>query len=501
MRSKKTVINTAVALVLQFVTAVCGLILPRLIIKTFGSDINGLTTSITQFLGYVSLLEAGVGAVSRAALYSPLANNDIGKVSTVVKATEQFFRKIALVFLAYCLILAVIYPYLVDASFDWFFASSLVLIIAASTFVQYYFGITYSILLGADQRSYIVNAIQIVALILNTSFAVLLIYFGASIHIVKLASAAIFILRPIGMNIYVKKKYRLDTSCEPDKQAIAQRWDGLGQHVAYFLHNHTDVVLLTLFSTLINVSIYSVYNMITTSLKSLVDTLATGIEAAFGNIIAKNEQSTLHKTFRQYELISSSAVTILFSTAGMLILSFIALYTRKITDANYIQPLFGYILLCSEAVFCIRLPYRAVTYAAGHIRQTRNASFVEAAINIVLSIFLVQSWGLVGVAIGTLAAMLFHTNYHAWYASKNILHRSLWEFIKRQIITVINVVLILTVCHFIVPQKMQSFSVWVLWGVITVTIASGITAVFIAMFYRDDAKQLLARLGRLIRKK
>lgn len=61
MRSKKALANISVALILQIVAIICGLILPRLIISTFGSDVNGLINSITQFLGYIILLEAGVG--------------------------------------------------------------------------------------------------------------------------------------------------------------------------------------------------------------------------------------------------------------------------------------------------------------------------------------------------------------------------------------------------------------------------------------------------------
>ena len=39
----------------------------------YGSDVNGLVSSITQFLGYIALVEGGVGGVIRAALYKPLA--------------------------------------------------------------------------------------------------------------------------------------------------------------------------------------------------------------------------------------------------------------------------------------------------------------------------------------------------------------------------------------------------------------------------------------------
>ena len=58
----------------EMVAVICGLILPRLILSTFGSSYNGITSSITQFLSCVTLLRAGIGGVTRASLYKPLAD-------------------------------------------------------------------------------------------------------------------------------------------------------------------------------------------------------------------------------------------------------------------------------------------------------------------------------------------------------------------------------------------------------------------------------------------
>ena len=81
MRSKNAMMNIGTALILQLLTAISGLVVSRLILQTFGSSVNGLATSITQFLSYVSLLEAGVGGVIRAALFKPLAEQDTEKIS------------------------------------------------------------------------------------------------------------------------------------------------------------------------------------------------------------------------------------------------------------------------------------------------------------------------------------------------------------------------------------------------------------------------------------
>ena len=93
--------NTISALLSQLVTIVCGLVLPRLILQCYGSSVNGLVNSISQFLSVISFLELGVGAVTQTALYGPLANGDIRMQSEVYVSARRFFSKIARILVVY----------------------------------------------------------------------------------------------------------------------------------------------------------------------------------------------------------------------------------------------------------------------------------------------------------------------------------------------------------------------------------------------------------------
>ena len=63
MRTKRTLINFAAALFLQIVTGISGLIIPRLFISAYGSEVNGMVSSINQFLSYITFFEAGLSGV------------------------------------------------------------------------------------------------------------------------------------------------------------------------------------------------------------------------------------------------------------------------------------------------------------------------------------------------------------------------------------------------------------------------------------------------------
>ena len=55
MRSKLALRNMVSSLLLQFVTMVCGIILPRLFIGAYGSTVNGTAASITVSYTHLTL--------------------------------------------------------------------------------------------------------------------------------------------------------------------------------------------------------------------------------------------------------------------------------------------------------------------------------------------------------------------------------------------------------------------------------------------------------------
>ncbi len=130
--------------------------------------------------------------------------------------------------------------------------------------------------------------------------------------------------------------------------------------------------------------------MITTGVKKFIIATATGAEAAFGNMIAKDEMKVLNKNLSTFEFVIYSASIIMFTSMALLIIPFISIYTKGITDINYFRPTFGYLIAIAEFFFCIRIPYQAITRAAGHYSQTRNGAIFETILNIVVSLILVK---------------------------------------------------------------------------------------------------------------
>lgn len=486
MRTKKALLNSISSLLKQFVTVVCGFILPRLILSAFGSEVNGAVSSITQFLGYISLLEAGVGGVTRAALYKPLADDDSKRISGIANATQSFFQKLAIIFLVYVAVLSVAFKYISSTDLSILFTGSLVLIIATSTFAEYYFGITNSLILQADQRTYITTTIQIVTIILNTIISVILINLGCGIHIVKLGSAAVYILRPVLLNIIVRKRYHLDRSEPMNNEALKQRWNGLGQHIAFFVHNNTDSMVVTVFLGLKWASVYSVYYMVSNGIRNIVNALTGGSEAAFGNMIAKNEREVLNSRFRMLETLGACIITVFFTTTGLLLFDFIGIYTKGITDINYHVPLFGVLLVISEAIHCTKQLYHTLVLAAGHYKETQRGAFIEAGLNVILSVVLVNIIGISGIIIATIVSTTYRMLDYVWYLRNHILERNVRVFVRRILTTILNAGSVVVIGLLIPFQTASTYTQWLLKAIPIFVISCMVTFLWNIVFYKTD---------------
>ncbi|SMP65700.1 Membrane protein involved in the export of O-antigen and teichoic acid [Sphaerochaeta associata] len=481
-RKQKLILNTASSLIHQLITVVCGIILPRAYIASFGSEVNGLVASITQFISIITFLELGVGAVVQAALYFPLAKKETEEISRIIISSNRFFKKIGGILILYSLVLFFLYPMLIDTTHSFFYTGSLVAILALSAFAQYFFGISYQLLLQADQLAFVALLTNTVTVIINTIVVLLLIKYEKSVQIVKLVSSMIFLIRPIIFQIVVKKRYRLQLSIPLHVEPIKQKWNGIAQHIASVVLNSTDIVVLTVFSSFSLVSVYSVYYLVVNSIKKILISFTSGFQALFGNMLSNNELSKLNQAFEKFEWIMHTFVTIFFTCTGILIIPFIIVYTATITDYEYVYPVFGILLVVAHALYCIRLPYNQLVLAAGHFKETQTSAIIEASINIVISIVLVQAYGLIGVALGTLVAMLYRTVYLAWYLSKNIIKRTLRHFYLHIVVDAISVVTMVCATQWITLSSI-SFFAWFVMALKVVLICSIVSFLVNAVFY------------------
>lgn len=493
MRQKRLLYNTVSSLIFQLTTIICGFILPRLILNAFGSEVNGLVNSIAQFLGVISFLELGVGAVVQSALYKPLAEKKQEDISKIISSANKFFTRLGQILLIYVIALVIIYPRFVGKNFGFIYTATLIVAISISSFAQYFFGIVNRLLLTADQRGYIQYNAQTLAVVCNTAACFILIRVGCSIQIVKLTTAFIYLLQPFLIYLYVRHHYSIDMKIKYTKEPIPQKWNGIAQHVAAVILDGTDTIVLTLFATLSDVSIYSVYFLVVKGVKQLFMSMTNGITSLIGELWAKQEIKELNKTFYWTEWVIHTGTTFIFGLTAILIVPFVRVYTLGIHDANYIQPLFAALIVAANAGHCLRLPYNIIILAAGHYKQTQNNYIITAILNIVVSIVTVKAWGLIGVAIGTLVAMGYQTVWMAVYNSKNLIKWPLRNFAKQIFVDGLTVIIGFFATRMIAMPE-ATYIEWVFLAVKTSIIWIVIVGVLNMVFYRDKMQGMIHKI-------
>lgn len=503
MRSKKAFKNTVYSLLFEAVAILAGFVVPRAMIEAFGSAEYGLTVSIAHFLGYLTLLQSGIGGVVRAALYKPLAEGDREGISRIVQATEHMYRMIAIGSLFYMAFLAAVFPLIVREDWGFGFTAAMVAVIGLNFFGKYFFGSPYQLLVTADQKGYIRSKSMISATVVSTVLVIAMIRAGAPLPVVMLCSTLVFLGRAFLLNRYVKKRYGLAKPAgKPDSSLLKQRWAGIGHSAARFIHKKTDILVITLFMNLQTVAVYSVYALVTTSLNMLVSTIVSPVQAAFGDIIAKGEESALRRNFNAFETLVHMMVIVLFSSGYALILPFMELYTATFAEGDYIRPLFAALLLSGEMVYCLRLPYDTIIAAAGKYRETRNGAFFEAGINLAVSMLLVWSLGIVGVAIGTLLSIAYRYAGYAYFLHSHVLRLEVSGIVRRLAVT-LSTAAAAAVCGrlFVGQIAIASLGGWILCA-FAVTIGAGLfTCCVHLLLYRREFFHCLAIVKNIARRK
>ena len=437
MRTKQAFKNASTSLILQLVLALSGIIIPRFFIALYGSAVNGLVSSISQFISYMALVEAGVGAAGTVALYKPIADKNQDRINGIVSAARSFYLRSGAIFSALLVALLIFYPFAVKNEIqNVSFIRTMIFVLSINGIVDYFYLGKFRVLLMADQKGYIISLAQIIGTVLMTVVCVILMELNCSALLVKGTNAAIYILRSLIVGLYVKKNYpHVNFKAKPLFSAFGQRWAALLHQIVGMIVNNTAIILMTLLlsgNALSEISVFTVYNLVAYSLYSVMNSISTGLSSGFGEVISTGETDVLKRSFKSYEYAFFLMTFIVYTCMAALLYPFIGLYSASFTDGvNYLRwPLVALFTL-SGILQSLRLPGLTLICAAGHYKETQGRAIAEAVINITVSLVLIRPLGVVGVLIGMCASYLYRTTDVIFYAAKHFIAGTLKTSILR----------------------------------------------------------------------
>jgi O-antigen/teichoic acid export membrane protein len=468
-RSKKSAINTITALIMQIVIMVVGLILPRLYLKAYGSEVNGLVTSITQFISCFMLVEAGLSSAGINALFKPLSQSDFDATNKVLKAIKKFYLNVGYIFTGLVFGLALLYPLFVSVQgFNYFGILVLVFVLGLSGVIDFFTLSKYRCLLTADEKYYVVANATTISYLVNLVVVVLGVKLGLSITYVRILALSLYLLRSIIINVYVKKKYKyLSNKVEADNFALNKRFDATILQILGVVQNSLPIVLLTIFTSLETVSVYSIYNLVASSILSLLMATTNGVSATFGKIIASKDEDGLKSMFRVYETLFLTVTAIIYSCMMIMYIPFVKLYTLGITDVSYVYPITALLFVICGLTYNIKTPSGVLIGAAGVYKETKLATIIQTVIAVVLSLALVPFMGINGVLIGLIVSNVYRDIDLIIFMSKNVTKISCFESFKRAFICILICVIS---CLPLIKFEVVTNGVleWILYAVISV---------------------------------
>lgn len=482
-------------IVSQVITLLLGIIIPRLMLVNLGSEANGLFTSINNVLVYVALLEAGVGAAARQALYAPLANKDQNKVSSIIAAVDHFYKRTGRWYFAIIMLLTFVFPLTLDSSLPRWQVMAVMFMSGLPGVVQYYFQGKYTILLRAEGRSYVLTNLTTIVHIATNLAKIALLIFGCNIVELQAMYLIFNLIQVVFILFYVKKNYPwLYKKATPDYTAVAQSKNAMVHQISSMIFYNTDVLILTYFCGLKTVSVYSMYTMLFGIISTAISNFS-GANFIMGQSFNTDRQRSL-KLLDSYEVFNLTLTFSLFCIANVFILPFLKVYTADITDINYIDALLAYLIVATNLLSSGRNSSGQIIEYAGHFKQTQWRAILESAINITVSIICVFKFGIYGVLIGTIAALLYRTNDIIIYANKRILNRSPWKTYRRWLINLGMFIIVTLISKRIFTHiALDTYPRIILWAAISCVIIVPLFFVVASIFDKETflaAKEMLS---------
>ena len=481
-RTKNFMYNSMATAIYQVIVMLAGFVTPRILLQFYGSEMNGLVSSINQFITYFSLVEAGIAGAAVYSLYKPLAEKDKDGVSAIVSAAKKFYIQAGWIFTILVISMAIIYPIFVKASNLSFFAEIiLIIVLGAKGFLEFFTLAKYRVILTADQKTYMISNASSVYIIIQMLIIVILSFFRVNITLVYTMAILALFARSFILMIYVKKHYKyINYSAKPNIKALDKRWDALFLQILQAVQTGAPIILATVFTTLQEVSVYTVFNMV------------------FAGIIRK-EKNTLQRTYREFEYSYYIIITIVYAVTAIMIMSFVNLYTSGIHDANYNQPLLGILFTLNGLLYNLKTPQGMLVISAGLYKETRLQTSIQALIIIVGGIILAPSLGLVGILIASCLSNLYRDIDLLFFIPKNVTKLPVKESLFRMLRVLILIAVIYIPFLTLFKINTNGYVQWIVQAIVVTLFVLLVTIIVNYLIDKKLFKNVLERIKNMVK--
>lgn len=456
-RTKNSIFNVSSNLTVYIIKTILSFIARTVFIKVLGELYLGVNGLLSNVLSMLSLAELGVSSAISFCLYKPLAEKDTKKISATMTFFKKTYQVIGLVVL---IIGAILYFFLDDIikEYDSIPQLNIIYLLYLINTVSTYYTAYKEILITADQKSYKLTKINITFTILLYILQMLMLILFKNFIIYLIIQFFIQIAQKIATNFYVTKQYKeidFNSSEKIEKgtlEIIKKNVKAMMFHkIGDYCINGTDNIIISNMINVSTVGFYSNYNMIITTINSLITMIYNNLTASFGNLLVENNKSKSLKIFKKLDFIGFT----LYSFCGIMFATLASPFVKIWVGERYILDTITVTLIAFSFFFTgTRVACTTVRNAGGLYNEDKWVPLIQAIINIVFSIFLAKYIGLNGVILGTIISSILPNFYRIFILYKNIFKEKskyYWQryYLKYIVFFIILLILTTTISNFV----------------------------------------------------
>lgn len=457
-RTKNAVRNIRYGIVLKVYQMLLPFFMRTVMIRQLGVQYLGLNSLFTSILQVLNLAELGVGSAMVYSMYKPLATDDHATICALMKLYRKYYRIIGLVIAAVGCLITPLIPKLISSDTpDGINIYVLYLLNLSATVVSYWLFAYKNSILQASQRLDIINK---VLLITNTlQFALQLVMLAAfkNYYYYLIVTLGTQIVTNIVTAFAANKMYpQYKPKGELDKavvDGIKRRFKDLfTSKVGVIVYDSADTIIISAFLGLSILAIYQNYFFILTSVTAFITIFFSACTAGIGNSLVVE---TKEKNFNDF----SKFTMIICWIGGFCAICMLCLYQpfMELWVGKELMLPFSAVV-CFAVYFFVRQInslYNLYKDAAGMWHEDRFRPLITSLVNLILNLILVQFWGIYGVLISTVVAIIFvgmpwlFINLFTVIFEKKDMSSHLKKLLFYIVVTVIGGVVTYLICSFI----------------------------------------------------
>ena len=499
-RIKSATRNIAFGFIGQAATLILSFALRTIFIMHLSEDLLGVNSMYSNILSLLNMAELGIGTALNFSLYGPVARGEKEKIKSYMQLYRKAYRVIATVVAVVGLLLVPFLKYLAKNPGDVSERDLTLyyLIFLFNTVSSYFVAYKYS-LVNAEQKNYIQTNILTITKIVTVSIQIAVVVITENFYLFLLTDAAVQLVQKIFVSIYLDKKYPLLKEKNIEPLAKAESDEVWNKTKALVFHKvgdvarlQTDAIIITSFIQVKMAGYVDNYNLVLNSVSNFVNIIFNSVISSFGNLIATESKQKQYEMFKVYRFFASWIYG--YSCVGFMIL-LTPLIRIWIGDKWVLVPAAVYCILTDYYFKGDRIVLSNYKTAAGVFEQDKYLALIQGAVNLVLSIALVQTpLGIVGIYIGTIVSGLI-----ANITKPIIIYRACFDMDASSYFIdsfkyIASLLFVLLSCHFISLKVLSNLNIFtfLIMAVIITVVFNGVY--FILYGRSEEFKYLYGKL-------